>query len=152
MADPPIYTNPASPKAAPELGPYDTKLSSKEEGDYQKWLKAQGKRLGRDLSKDEVEYDNRGLFKELDGKDIPEGHGPDTYKKPSHPTFSEESKYHGVDGNEGGKWGETADGKGTFTPGKTNIDNGLDDTREYLKRADPDVTLVEPQPAPVGSE
>jgi len=33
-----------------------------------------------------------------------DNHGVDTWKKPNHPTFSNQSKYHGVDGFYGGNW------------------------------------------------
>lgn len=148
MADPPIYTNPASPKAAPELGPYDTKLSAKDETAYQAWLGTMAEKNGHSIESDD--YDMRGFYKK-GGKQAGNGHFTDEFKKPNHPSFSTDSKYSGKDGNEGGSWEQTGD-KWTFTPGKTNIANGLDKTREYFQNNDPDVTLVEPEAAPVGSE
>lgn len=42
----------------------------------------------------------------------------DEFKKPNHPTFSNESIYNGVDGKYGGVWGENS-----FTPSQWNLQN-----------------------------
>ena len=46
-------------------------------------------------------------------------HGTDKFKKPNHPTFSNESIYHGKNGFTGGKWEKTKDGW-DFYPSTTN--------------------------------
>jgi hypothetical protein len=134
----PLYDNPRSPTG----DKYETKLSDKDEGGYQKWVKGKKNAAGGNIS-DDTDYDTRGWWKETGGEVGENGHGTDKFKKPSHPTFSNESKYHGVDGNEGGEWKKGDDNKWTFKPGKTNRKNGLDKTREYLQESDPDVTLEE---------
>jgi len=87
---------------------YNTNLSPAEEAAYQTWAKKNRR------EKDTFDYDMRGAWKaRIEASD--NGHFPDTYKKPNHPTFSNESQYHGVDGEQGGSWnGEV------FTPGPTN--------------------------------
>lgn len=134
-----LYDNPRSPKKS-----YDTELSDEDEKKYQGWVKGKKNAAGGNIEDDTEDYDVRGWWKE--GAETAEnGHGTDKYKKPSHPTFSNESKYHGVDGHEGGEWKKGDGDKWTFKPGKTNIKNGLDRTRDYLKESDPDVTMIEPE-------
>lgn len=95
---------------------YNTQLSPREEALFQDWLKQSGR------SVDELyDYDLRGAWKsgdvfKLDGR----GHLPDTYKKPNHPTFSNESQYSGQDGFVGGHWSELPNGRFVFRPGSTN--------------------------------
>jgi hypothetical protein len=70
------------------------------------------------------------------------GHMPDTYKKPNHITFSDESIYN--DGG-AGHW-EQIDKHWYFTPGPTNLKNySMEELRRYFKNHEPDATLVEPQ-------
>lgn len=143
MADlPPIYTHPTSGMGY-EVDDRDytdknnTKLSAKDEAAYQKWAK-DNKR-----EKDTYDYDMRGAWKE--GVEASEnGHFPDTYKKPNHPTFSDESKYHGAEGNKGGKWVEK-DGKRKFVAGPTNRKNWpKEELQGYFKDREPDIDLDYP--------
>lgn len=77
----------------------------------------------------------------------PGQHYPDTYKLPNHITFSDESMYHGGD-NQGGHWGQDEQGKDTFTPGPTNLQNyPLSQIKEYFQRVEPDVKLIVPDTA-----
>lgn len=117
---------------------YDSPLTSDQEQDYLS-------KFGSDASSD---YDMRGYY--LDNQDKianSEGqHYPDTYKKPWHPTFSDESMYHGVAGNQGGTWGTDADGKDTFAPGPTNMKlHGVLGLLDYFDKKEPDVTLLMPR-------
>jgi len=69
---------------------------------YLQWARAGGKNAGEE----EKDYDLRGYYKAGGQLATPGGnpvHLPDTFKKPNHPTFSDESKYSGP-GNEGGHW------------------------------------------------
>lgn len=70
--------------AAPKS--YDTKLSQSDERSFQDWKQ---QHAPNDSGED---YDLRGAFKAgvTPGDN---GHWPDTYKKPNHPTFSVESQY-----------------------------------------------------------
>jgi hypothetical protein len=65
---------------------FDTKLSTKNEEAFQAWKK---KYAPKDSGAD---YDLRGAFK-AGVKPAANGHWPDTFKKPNHPTFSDESRY-----------------------------------------------------------
>jgi hypothetical protein len=138
--------------AIEELGPYapgpthdkqyNTVLSSSDEGKFKQWVQKQSRSIGRDLSRDTEDYDLRGYW--LQNKEAPSGHFPDTFKKPNHPTFSDESVYHDGKTNIGGHWGE-----GTFTPGKTNLRQyGEKGLRDYFTKHEPDVRLtLEPERA-----
>jgi Large polyvalent protein associated domain 23 len=129
------------PEKVPETKTYDTKLTPEEEATYKQ-------RFGEDASRD---YDMRGYYKaNPDMVPNQEGqHYPDTYKKPNHPTFSDESIYHGHDGNEGGHWG-TENGQDTFTPGPTNLKNwGRSGLQDYFKRVEPNVKLNLPEESPI---
>ncbi len=124
---------------------YNTPLTPKEEAEYSSWVAQQTKEQGRDVSADERDYDMKGFWKSGEAQ-AGNGHFPDTFKKPSHPTFSNESQYHGVDGNEGGSWKELPGGKWTFKPGATNLKiRSPDQLNEYFKRSDPDVMLEQVQ-------
>lgn len=117
---------------------YDTQLTPEQKTTYDS-------RYGGDANRD---YDMQGYFKaNPDVMPNAEGqHYPDTYKKPNHPTFSDESIYHGVDGNQGGHWGQE-DGKDTFTPGPTNMQNwGKQGLQDYFQRVEPDVKLKDALP------
>jgi len=94
---------------------------------------------------DKYDYDMQGWFKLNQDKMMGEGqHFPDTFKKPNHPTFSDESIYHGGE-YQGGKWGNE-DGKDTFTPGDTNMNlHGRDRLQDYFKSTEPDVILKQPE-------
>lgn len=66
---------------------YETKLAPEEEKQFQTWK-------SRYAPKDSgYDYDLRGAFKAGLKPDAASGHWPDTYKKPNHPTFSNESIY-----------------------------------------------------------
>ena len=91
---------------------YNTKLSKAEEEKFQTWAEENGR------AADLENYDLRGWWKQ-NGKQDSRGHFTDEFKKPNHPTFSDESKYNGVDGFKGGAWGKAGE-KDTFTPSKTS--------------------------------
>lgn len=77
----------------------------------------------------------------------PGQHYPDTYKLPNHITFSDESIYHS-DVNQGGHWGQDEQGKDTFTPGPTNLQNySFSQIKDYFQRVEPDVKLIVPDTA-----
>lgn len=122
-------------------GQYNTLLAPAEEADF---LKAYPD------SRDWRDYDMRGAFKQgiQPGEN---GHFPDTFKKPNHPTFSNESVYHGKDGNFGGSWMQQGEGW-QFTPGPTNLKlHGIDGLNSYLQQSDPTVTLVQPPVEAMGA-
>ncbi len=124
---------------APDLtDKYNTKLSDADEASYQAWAESSGRK------NDTFDYDMRGAWKEGYAADL-RGHFPDTFKKPNHPTFSDESKYHGKDGNTGGKWGGD-DNAPTFTPSKTNLKNmSKEELQEYFSRVEPGAKIIMPK-------
>jgi cell wall-associated NlpC family hydrolase len=80
----------------------DTPLSPQGEGAFQMW-KAQY--APKDSGWD---YDLRGAFAAGLKPDAASGHWPDTYKKPNHPTFSDQSRYAKDYPHQAGRWdGET---------------------------------------------
>lgn len=83
-------------------GKYDTKLSPEQEAIYNDWK-------NRNAPKDSgADYDLRGAFAAGE-EPAANGHWVDTYKKPNHPTFSDQSQYAvGEDYKKAGHWdGET---------------------------------------------
>jgi len=118
---------------------YNTILTKDEEQKYEDWAK-NGNPLGRDLSNDTYDYDLRGYWKKYGNNfngDKETGHLTDEFKKPNHPTFSDQSKYNGVDNNAGGKWEQTSDGKWSFTPSKSTIKLlGKDKIKQYWSKAE----------------
>lgn len=122
---------------------YNTELSPEEEEAFIIWATEESERLGKNLLLDLKDYDLRGFWKdhgvfEKDGN----FHYPDTYKKPNHPTFSEESIYHGVDGYEGGRWVRSRTDGPSFEPGPTNLDfHEWEELQEYFQQVEPGVAL-----------
>jgi len=83
----------------PDLsGQFNTQLSSEDEAAFQKWLRLLPARL-QSVS----DYDLRGAWKN-NAKEAANGHLPDTWKKPNHPTFSRESVYSNAQNGIGGQW------------------------------------------------
>lgn len=75
------------PDTAATPAAYETQLSPQQEVQFQQWKK---KYAPHDSGAD---YDLRGAFQAGLTPDPKTGHWPDTYKKPNHPTFSNESIY-----------------------------------------------------------
>lgn len=98
--------DPENPKTS-NYSDLNTKLSPEEETKFQEW---KSKYAPKDSGDD---YDLRGAFKEGLTPDPVTGHWPDTYKKPNHPTFSDQSKFAKDYPDLAGKWAE--DGT-TFIP------------------------------------
>lgn len=117
---------------------YNTKLSPEDEKKFEAWAKANG-RLG-----DVADYDLRGAWK-ANAKEADNGHLPDTFKKPNHPTFSDESQYSNPTNGVGGKWQQDTDGKWAFYPSEANLKNMTpDELRAYFQKEEPDAKLVMP--------
>lgn len=125
----------------PPVSRFDTLLSPREEMQFREWKQ---KNAPQDSGMD---YDLRGAFKaDIQGR-LPRderGHSPDTFKKPNHPTFSEESMYHGAEGETGGRW-ETVGDKTRFIAGPTNLKyHKPEELHAYFKQYEPGVELVIP--------
>jgi len=98
----------------------DTPLSPQGEAAFQIW-KAQN--APRDSGWD---YDLRGAFAAGIRPDPETGHWPDTYKKPNHPTFSDQSKFAGQYPQKAGHW----DGD-TYVP-SARVGAGQDEEDQYF--------------------
>lgn len=84
---------------------YNTELTENEFNEFIKWVNLESARQGRDIMMDMGAYDIQGFWKSGDYLKMDEdNHGSDKWKKPNHPTFSNQSIYHNVDGFQGGTW------------------------------------------------
>ena len=69
-------------------------------------------------------------------------HFPDTYKLPSHPTFSTDSKYSNS-ATEGGKWSKDGTGHWTYTTSPyVESRSSLQELQDYFRKNEPGVTLI----------
>jgi hypothetical protein len=117
---------------------YNTRLSPDQETAFQR----------TPYARDVYDYDARGEFLAGQNRDNPTGHGTDTFKKPNHPTFSTNSRYHGADGHEGGVWTEMEGGRWRFTPSPTNLRMTRPEAlRRYFQEREQGNELVLPQQA-----
>lgn len=109
---------------------YNTPLSASEMADYN----------SKFTPNDSYDYDMQGWYKANPGAD-PKAKGvhyPDTFKKPNHPTFSNQSQYNGQDGNQGGSWNKQQDGSFAFQPGATNLQNfEPQELQDYFSKVEP---------------
>lgn len=119
---------------------YNTQLDPIQELAYQKWVKEQSAQQGRDIGKDVQDYDLRGFFKNKESLSS-NGHGADTYKKPNHPTFSDQSIYNGVNGMQGGNW-SNINGVNTFKTSPINtIMYSPEQLQNYFDKVEPDSSI-----------
>jgi len=124
---------------------YNTPLPPRDEERFQEWVKAQSEKTGRRVDNDLYDYDLRGYWQKNKDADLSDAHLTDRYKKPNHPTFSSESRFHGEDGLEGGEWAKNPDGSWRFTPGATNLEmHGPNRLRRYFDRVEPGNTIILP--------
>lgn len=101
-------------KASKNLGEYDTELGAVRENMYHQWKQSLPKQL-----QSEEDYDLRGYYKETGGETT-DGHLPDKYKKPNHPTFSKDSKYY-KEGMWAGEWTKEGNFKIPLTTPKKKL-------------------------------
>lgn len=120
------------------LGTYDTKLNSSDEVMYDTWRRKlpEGQQSAQD-------YDLRGAWQAGLGR-AGNGHFPDTYKKPNHPTFNNESVYSTPE-HQGGQWAGTDGGPWTFWASPENVRNmPVLQLQDYFRRVEPDSNVVFP--------
>ena len=110
---------------------YNTKLSPEDEERYQKWAKDNHR------ENDTWDYDMRGAWK-AGVVQSENGHFPDTYKKPNHPTMSDESIY-AKEGNHG-RW-VNENGKNVYITRKGLSDEEKSILIEYFKKVESDYQL-----------
>jgi len=114
-----------SPETQPRSG-YDTPLSPLEESVFQHWKQ----RVAPNDSGED--YDLRGAFK-AGAEPSENGHMPDTWKKPNHPTFSDQSKYYKYSPSSAGSWkGEEFSGPNMIHP-IANLTNTPDEIMAGLE-------------------
>lgn len=125
---------------------YNTAIPPEKYGEWQKWLEQESLSKGRDIRQDLYAYDLGGYFLNKDKFPQDErGHLTDTFKKPNHITFSDESIYSGKEGFKGGKWKEKG-GKWIFTPGETNYQfYSPQQLFEYFREREPDSEVILPE-------
>lgn len=118
---------------------YNTHLSPEDEAAYQAWAKKNGR------ENDVEDYDMRGAWLEAKQKGVSledgRGHYPDMYKKPNHPTFSDQSKYNGEGGVNGGTWSKTSDGRDVYTPNRDLSPQEQQSLKEYFAKNEPNAVL-----------
>jgi hypothetical protein len=124
---------------------FNTKLSPKDEAKFQSWAKDNGK----NPDMESIDYDLRGMYADS-AKFAGNGHGTDKFKKPNHPTFSDQSKYHNSSDGEGGmyvggKWGGEGD-QFTYTPSKEMMlkTHNPDDMVDYIRKNEKTTNLILP--------
>lgn len=135
-----MQNTPASIKANPLTGPADfsnkfnTPIPKEREEEFENWITSLPLNL-----RNQNDYDLQGAF--LDGvKPSESGHFPDTFKKPNHPTFSDQSKYHGKEGNIGGHWDNKTM---TFEASPTNLQFTPPDVLiRVFKNQNPDWNII----------
>lgn len=114
---------------------YNTPLTTQQLIDYNSKFKPS----------DSYDYDMQGWYKANPNANPNTNnvHYPDTFKKPNHPTFSNQSQYHGIAGNQGGIWQQQKDGSYTFTPGATNLQNfAPEELQDYFDKVEPTNKLL----------
>lgn len=99
---------------------------------------------------DTLNYDLRAAYENLPYEDMDkfatsDAHLPDTYKRATHPTFSNESIYSN-DSIKGGEWVESDSGW-VFKASKHNVMNmgGAKEYKKWFKENEPDAILVLPK-------
>lgn len=81
-------------------------------------------------------YDIQGFYKSGLGQSE-NGHFTDEFKKPNHPTFSDQSIYSNPEQLSGGHWNEDS-----FTPSNTNmIFNSPQNLENYFNKVEPETQL-----------
>jgi hypothetical protein len=156
----PVSAAQTSPQAAQAIRPipadpldfsqkYNTPIPAAHQAAFDQWVNNRKASTGRNPLGDRYDYDVNGYFLSGAGTDS-RGHGTDKFKKPNHPTFSDESQYHGLDGYVGGRWVTTPTGQFTYQPSQTNVDfHSVPGLQQYFQRVEPGVSLLPAQAPPV---
>ncbi len=114
---------------------YNTALSARDEQRFRQWA---GERI-----RDTEDYDLRGAWKG-NAQAAANGHLPDTYKKPNHPTFSAESEYSTPE-NPGGQWVDDGKGGFVFWAAPSNLKyQSLSDLARYFDQREQGNTVIAP--------
>ncbi len=109
-------------KAAPQKPQqFETPLNAADEDSFQAW------RQQNAPNDSGVDYDLRGAFKAGATPDA-NGHWPDTFKKPNHPTFSDQSMYASAAPGKAGRW----DGDKFTPPDASSSSDPLQQSEPYI--------------------
>lgn len=126
---------------------YNTPIPTQRQAEFDRWIADQIRTTGRNPLHDRYDYDVNGYFLSGAAKDS-RGHGTDLFKKPNHPTFSNESQYHGINGLHGGRWITTPGGT-FYEPSPLNIQlHGAEKLRRYFQQVEPETQLLPPPLSP----
>jgi hypothetical protein len=118
---------------------YNTPLSAAQEQAFQRWRS----RLPQNLQSLQ-DYDLRGAWK-ANAQAAANGHLPDTWKKPNHPTFSDGSIYDSPY-TPAGHWSELPGRHWQFQATPQDLKyRSLDDLLGYFRQVEPGNTLVPPR-------
>lgn len=109
---------------------FNTPIPPEKQAAYDQWAVQQKQKTGKDPRGDRYDYDVQGDWLAGAARDD-RGHGSDQFKKPNHPTFSDQSQLSGQGGNVGGSWidapgmprrdpANVDSTPGFFQPGATN--------------------------------
>jgi hypothetical protein len=121
---------------------YNTPLTQGEEAAFQQWRA----RLPPNLQNMQ-DYDLRGAWKK-NAHSATNGHLPDDWKKPNHPTFSNESIYSGPY-TPGGQWQQLPRDKWQFSATDQNLKyRDPEALLNYFRQVEPGNTLQLPNQAP----
>jgi len=129
---------------------FNTQLDPEKELQFKAWMQKLSQERGHDMSQDLIDYDLRGAFLNNVEGDTNTGHFTDKYKKPNHPSFSNESIYHGTPDPFGGKWEggqwKEQNNQWTFAPSMSmmNKTHNWRDMYHYFRNNEPDVKLINP--------
>lgn len=133
---------------------YNTPIPSNRMQEFNNWVNMMKQKTGRDPLNDRYDYDVNGLF--LSGQGLDDrGHATDQFKKPNHITFSDQSIYHGKDGNYGGSWLEHPNPKdvkkpiSSYQPSVTNLRfHSPQKMQSYFTAYEPDTMFLPPPAKP----
>jgi len=143
---------------------FNTPLNRQQQARFEKWAADQNEARAKQTPPrgpvvlDQFDYDVPGYWLHaVDGNrpdaqgDSTTGHKPDTFKKPNHPTFSDESIYHGEQGPhgpwEGGHWvpGNSTGAKAIFIPSEQQVEHhGRGPIQDYFNKREPNARVVFP--------
>ena len=118
----------------------NTELSPSEEAAYQDWVKTQG------MENPTYDYDLRGAWKEMmsgGAQRSSNAHFTDKYKKPNHPTFSDQSQYSNMF-VKGGHWADIPiPQRQEFTPSAYNLQNmSTEELQKYFDAVERENKLI----------
>ena len=132
-------------------GRYNTPIPATQQPAFNHWAATQKQATGKDPRRDMYDYDVQGDWLACAARDQ-RGHGSDQFKKPNHPTFSDQSQYHGIDGYTGGMWSDPspAQPNGSYQPSQTNLTfHPPEELQEYFNKVEPGTTLLPATPMPI---